>query len=103
MRQWHLWLCPLLLLSAAASPEDLLDYCNSNLPIEQRAADLAQRTILEQKVVQLAGGRRRVCAQMGREAAQIFGKLQELYQVEATASPYAPSDLANTSANALVS
>ena len=43
MRVWHLWLCPLLRLSVAFSLEDLPDYRNPNLPIEQRAADLLQR------------------------------------------------------------
>jgi beta-glucosidase len=36
------------------------DYKNANLPVEQRVGDLLKRMTLEEKVDQLAGGRRRL-------------------------------------------
>src|SRR5215469_8597132 len=63
------------------------DYRNPKLPPEQRAADLLKRMTLEEKVDQLAGGRRRY-AQMNGEAKQIFDKLGQLYKNESQVSPH---------------
>src|SRR5271166_3862443 len=55
-------------------------YRNPNLRVEQRAADLVKRMTLEEKVDQLAGGRRRARSSENPEEKQAFEALTKLYR-----------------------
>ena len=94
-------LCAIVLLTAATA-QTVPDYRNPQLPIEQRVADLLARMTLEEKVDQLAGGRRRVWAQQSPEAQEIFRKLQQFYEVESTASPRQAAQTRNEAQKYLV-
>ena len=75
--------------------DDLLPYRNPKLPIPDRVADLLRRMTLEEKVDQLAGGRRRMTAIQDPEGQAIFQKLRELYSNDAHASAHDAADLRN--------
>jgi beta-glucosidase len=98
MRLHLLWV---VLLLTAAHAQTLPDYRNSQLPVEMRVADLLQRMTLEEKVDQLAGGRR-VWAQQSPEAQQIFARLQQLYEVENTSGPREAAVIRNQAQKYLV-
>lgn len=64
-------------------------YKNPKLPIEDRVADLLKRMTLEEKVDQIAGGRRRY-GQLAHneEEKKLFDRLGELYKNESDATPH---------------
>src|SRR5579872_1319414 len=70
-------------------------YKDPSLPAEQRAADLVKRMTLEEKVDQLAGGRRRPHAVADPEEKQIFQDLGKLYREDAQVSPHDAAVLRN--------
>jgi beta-glucosidase len=80
----------LVLASALAVGQDTSpDYRNSKLPIEQRVADLLKRMTLEEKVDQLAGGRRRLASEAPEpDAKAAFEKLGDLYKEKSEVSPH---------------
>lgn len=82
-------------LSTAVSQESRPAYKDPSLPPEQRAADLVKRMTLEEKVDQLAGGRRRSRAAADPEEKQIFQDLGKLYREDAQVSPHEAAELRN--------
>ena len=91
-------LCCAVLISAvcvSAAAQNVPDYRNPALPIEQRVADLLKRMTLEEKVDQIAGGRRRRTAQSDVEARQLFTKMRGLYEVDSQISPHDTAELRN--------
>jgi len=95
-------LCSLIAFLLPSSAQSSDDYRNPKLPIEQRVADLLHRMTLEEKVDQLAGGRRRVWSQRGPEARQTFEKLQDLYSLDSSTSPHDAAVLRNDAQKYLV-
>jgi len=102
------WFCSLVLISLpvlpflAAGQEALPPYRDRNLPIEQRVTDLLKRMTTEEKVDQIAGGRRRARVQADPEAKQIFDQLHGLYQLESQVSPHDAAALRNEAQKYLV-
>ena len=90
MRFWSVLIWLMILLAGGLAQEPVPDYRNPKLPIEQRAADLLKRMTLEEKVDQLAGGRRRwaTAAPDDPETKAIFDKMGELFKNESTVSPH---------------
>jgi beta-glucosidase len=79
----------LFALVTLTSAQETPAYKNPNLPVEQRVADLLKRMTLEEKVDQIAGGRRRLAqANPDPEAAKIFQRMGELYKNESTVKPH---------------
>jgi beta-glucosidase len=70
-------------------------YRNPFLPIPDRVADLLQRMTLEEKVDQLAGGRRRMVAFQDPEGQAIFQKFRGLFGNDSQASAHDAADLRN--------
>jgi hypothetical protein len=70
-------------------------YCNPKLPIPDRVADLLQRMTLEEKVDQLAGGRRRMMTIQDPEGQAIFQKFRELFRNESQTSAHDAATLRN--------
>ena len=68
------------LLPSCFSQESKPAYRDPSLPAEVRAADLVKRMTLEEKVDQLAGGRRRAMSTASPEAKEIFEGLGKLYR-----------------------
>ena len=93
------WLCTSLLLSAflatSIAQEAKPAYKNPSLPVEQRAADLLKRMTLEEKVDQLAGGRRRTQAITDPEGKEVFENLRKMYREDAQVSAHDAADLRN--------
>lgn len=79
----------------ASAPSTLLPYRNPLLPIPDRVADLLKRMTLEEKVDQLAGGRRRMMTTADPEGQAIFQKLRTLYSNDAHASAFDAATLRN--------
>src|SRR5579859_6821333 len=79
----------------ARPQENLLPYRNPKLPIPDRVADLLRRMTLEEKVDQLAGGRRRMTAIQDPEGQAIFQKFRELYSNDAHATAHDAASLRN--------
>jgi len=78
-----------IVLVSASFPQDSKPaYRDPSLPVEQRAADLLKRMTLEEKVDQLAGGRRRMQASPDPEAKEVFGALAKLYREDAQVSAH---------------
>jgi beta-glucosidase len=77
------------------SPDNVPAYRNPKLPIPDRVADLLQRMTLEEKVDQLAGGRRRMMTTQDPEGQAIFQKLRTLYSNDAQASAFDTATLRN--------
>ena len=75
-----------LIVPCSFSQEAQSAYRNPNLPAELRAADLVKRMTLEEKVDQLAGGRRRSMATASPEAKEIFEGLGKLYREDSQVS-----------------
>ena len=94
--------CSFIALLVPCSAQTSDDFRNPKLPIEQRVADLLRRMTLEEKVDQLAGGRRRVWSQRSPEAQQTFEKLQDLYRLDSTTSPHDAAVLRNDAQKYLV-
>ena len=73
----------------AAAQEARPAYRDASQPPEQRAADLVKRMTLEEKVDQLAGGRRRAAQRAtDPEEKQIFENLGKLYREDSQVSPH---------------
>jgi beta-glucosidase len=70
-------------------------YRNPKLPIPDRVADLLQRMTLEEKVDQLASGRRRMMTTQDPEGQAIFQKIGALYSNDAHASAFDAATLRN--------
>ena len=79
----------------ASAPSSLPPYRNRFLPIPDRVADLLQRMTLEEKVDQLAGGRRRMMTTQDPEGQAIFAKFRELYSNDAHATAHDAATLRN--------
>ncbi len=75
--------------------KDLPAYRNPFLPIPDRVADLLQRMTLEEKVDQLAGGRRRMVAFQDPEGQAIFQKFRGLFGNDSQASAHDAATLRN--------
>ncbi|SPE25525.1 Glycoside hydrolase, family 3 domain protein [Acidobacteriia bacterium SbA2] len=92
-----------LLLPCGFSQEAQPAYRNPNLPAEPRAADLVKRMTLEEKVDQLAGGRRRARASSENpEEKQAFEALGKLYREDAQVSPHDAAEARNKAQHFLV-
>src|SRR6266496_5332378 len=85
----------LLAASCCAQSTSASDYRNPKLPIPDRVADLLKRMTLEEKVDQLAGGRRRMMATTDPEGQRIFGKFRDMFKVESQVSPRDAAELRN--------
>ena len=84
------------LLTPAVAQEPAPDYKNPKLPIEQRVADLLKRMTLEEKVDQLAGGRRRAMAEMSKpNGAQLLERMRRLFNMDSPANPREDAELRN--------
>src|SRR5215472_5692648 len=70
-------------------------YRNPKLTAEERAADLVKRMTLEEKVDQLAGGRRRARNSSDREQQQVFEELGKLYRENSQVSPREAAEARN--------
>jgi beta-glucosidase len=70
-------------------------YRNPKLTGKERAADLVKRMSLEEKVDQLAGGRRRARNSNDPEEQQIFQALGQLYRENSQVSPHDAAQLRN--------
>ncbi|HEY3974634.1 MAG TPA: glycoside hydrolase family 3 N-terminal domain-containing protein [Candidatus Sulfotelmatobacter sp.] len=91
-----------LLLPYGVSQENQPAYRNPNLPAEVRAADLLKRMTLEEKVDQLAGGRRRARATESPEAKQIFEAMGKIYREDSQVSPHDAAAARNAAQHYLV-
>jgi beta-glucosidase len=83
------------LLGAACFGQTTPDYRNPKLPIPDRVADLLKRMTVEEKVDQLAGGRRRMMTTTDPEGQRIFGKFREVFKLESQTSPRDAAELRN--------
>lgn len=79
----------------ATSQESQPPYRDASLPVEQRAADLLKRMTLEEKVNQLAGGRRRAMTSSNPEERQVFENVGKLYREDAQVSAHDAADVRN--------
>ena len=85
----------LLLTAAGLGQNRVPDYRNPKLPIPDRVADLVKRMTLEEKVDQLAGGRRRMMTNPDPEAQRIFGQFRDLFKFDSETSPHDAAALRN--------
>src|SRR5436190_10383086 len=83
------------LLATSCLGQKVPDYRNPKLPIPDRVADLLKRMTIEEKVDQLAGGRRRMMATTDPEGQRIFGKFRDVFKVESQISPHDAAELRN--------
>jgi beta-glucosidase len=84
------------LLATAVAQEPAPDYRNPRLPIEQRVADLLKRMTLEEKVDQLAGGRRRAMAELNKpNGPQLLERMRRLFNMDSPANPREDAELRN--------
>ncbi len=77
-----------LLVACGVAQDAQPAYRNPSLAAEMRAADLVKRMTLEEKVDQLAGGRRKARGEESPEAKQIFEALGKMYAENAQVSPH---------------
>jgi beta-xylosidase len=84
-----------LLFPLGFSQEAQPAYRNPNLPAEQRAADLVKRMTLEEKVDQIAGGRRRARNSQDAEEKEAFEALVKLYREDSQVSPHDAAEARN--------
>ena len=91
-----------LVASCCAQSTGAPDYRNPKLSVPDRVADLLKRMTLEEKVEQLAGGRRRMMATQDPEAQKIFGKFRDLYREDSTMSVHDAAVLRNEAQKYLV-
>src|SRR5258708_18629588 len=85
----------LLAASCPAQSTGVPDYRNPKLPVQNRVADLLKRMTLEEKVEQLAPGRRRMAATPDPEGQRVFAKLGELYRENSTVSAHDAAEWRN--------
>src|SRR6266480_7461162 len=97
---WGFAAIALLVISCLG--QNVPDYRNPKLPVPDRVADLLKRMTLEEKVEQLAGGRRRMIAMQDPEAQKIFGKFRDLYPEDSTISVHDAAVLRNEAQKYLV-
>ena len=98
MLRQNLLLCALLglLLPCCFAQETQPAYRNPKLTPQERAADLVKRMTLEEKVDQLAGGRRRArAASENPEEKQAFEALGKLYREDSQVSPHDAAEARN--------
>jgi beta-glucosidase len=88
-------LATIALLATSCVGQNVPDYRNPKLPIPDRVADLLKRMTLEEKVDQLAGGRRRMMTTSDPEGQRIFGKFREVFKMESQISPHDAAELRN--------
>jgi beta-glucosidase len=94
---------PGLLLPCCLSQGAQPAYRDPNLPAEIRAADLVKRMTLEEKVDQLAGGRRRARATSENpEEKQAFEALGKLYREDSQVSAHDAAEARNKAQHYLV-
>jgi beta-glucosidase len=91
-----------LLLPLGFSQEAQPAYRNQNLPAEERAADLVKRMTVEEKVDQIAGGRRRARTSENPEEKEAFEALGRLYREDSQASPHDAAEARNKAQHFLV-
>src|ERR1700747_1213743 len=91
-----------LCLGQVSAQETVPPYRNPKLPVPDRVADLLQRMTLEEKVDQLAGGRRWMTTIQDPEGQAIFQKLRELFRNESQASAHDAAALRNQAQKYLV-
>jgi beta-glucosidase len=91
-----------LIIPCCSAQEAQAAYRNPNLPAERRAADLVKRMTLEEKVDQLAGGRRRSLAKASPEAKDIFEGLGKLYREDSQVSAHDAAAARNAAQHFLV-
>jgi len=84
-----------LLLPLCFSQEAQPAYRNPNLPAQQRAVDLVKRMTLEEKVDQIAGGRRRARTSENPEEKEAFEALGKLYREDSQVSPHDAAEARN--------
>ena len=84
-----------LFFSGGFSQEAKPAYRDPNLPDEQRAADLVKRMTLEEKVDQLAGGRRRTLTAESPEAKEIFDGLRKLFREDSQVTAHDAAEARN--------
>jgi beta-glucosidase len=89
---------PLNLLCQESKPA----YRDASLPVEQRAADLVKRMTLEEKVEQLAGGRRRMQANPDPAAKEAFADLVKLYREDSQVSAHDAAEIRNKAQHYLI-
>ena len=88
-------LATIALLAPSCFGQNVPDYRNPKLPIPDRVADLLKRMTIEEKVDQLAGGRRRMMTTTDPEGQRIFGQFREVFKVESQISPHDAAELRN--------
>src|SRR5438876_2719066 len=88
-------LATIALLATSCFGQNVPDYRNPKLPIPNRVADLLKRMTIEEKVDQLAGGRRRMMTTTDPEGQRIFGQFREVFKVESQISPHDAAELRN--------
>jgi len=89
--------------AAAPAQEPAPDYKNPKLPVEQRVADLLKRMTLEEKVDQLAGGRRRAMAELQKPDGQkLMERLRRMFNMDSPADPRGDAELRNELQKTLV-
>jgi beta-glucosidase len=91
-----------LLLPYCFSQDSQPAYRNPNLRAEERAADLVKRMTLEEKVDQLAGGRRRTQSADNPEVKQLFEKMRALFREDSQTSPHDAAEARNAVQHFLV-
>jgi len=84
-----------LLLPCCFSQDSQPAYRNPKLTPEERAADLVKRMTLEEKVEQLAGGRRRGLSAENPEAKQLFEKMRDLFRQDSQVTAHDAADARN--------
>jgi len=86
----------LFLVAPAVAQEPTPDYKNPKLPIEQRVADLLKRMTLEEKVDQLAGGRRRAMAELNKpNGPQLLERARRLWSMDSPPNPREAAEIRN--------
>jgi beta-glucosidase len=95
-------LASIILLGSACLAQSIPDYRNPKLSIPDRVTDLLRQMTLEEKVDQLAGGRRRMLTTTDAEGQRIFERLRDLYQLDSQVSPRGAAELRNQAQKYLV-
>src|SRR5579863_3390543 len=96
------FLLPALFIVSGFAQDAKPAYRNPNLTAEERAADLVKRMTLEEKVDQLAGGRRRARNSSDPEEKQIFEDLGRLYRENSQVSAHDAAAARNKAQHFLV-
>lgn len=101
-RQSLIGCAAVILMLPACFSQDLPAYRNPKLPGELRAADLVKRMTLEEKVDQLAGGRRRAIATASPEGKEIFDGLRKMFREDSQVSAHDAAEARNKAQHFLV-